>query len=41
MRKFLRKVENFLLYLKWTDCQHVWEPEDWMDWRCHKCGAAR
>jgi hypothetical protein len=37
----IRKLWNLLIYGKWTDCQHDWEPEGFADWKCSKCGVGR
>ncbi len=36
----MRYLLNWLLYRKWTDCQHRnVEPVGFADWRCKDCGA--
>ena len=32
---------NWVLYRKWTDCRHDWEPFGFADHRCKDCGADR
>lgn len=41
MLKVFCRIMNLLLYWKWTDCLHDWQPEGFADWVCSKCGAGR
>ncbi len=43
MERTVRKILNWLLYMKWTDCQHDWipEPDTFADWICKDCGVGR
>lgn len=40
MNNFLRKVWNYALYMKWTDCRHERTiPSGFYDIRCMDCGV--
>ena len=38
--KFIRKIYNYVMYGKWTDCKHKeTEAQGWYDYVCKNCGA--
>lgn len=41
MKRFARKVVNWLYFGVWSACPHDWMPAGSVDWWCQRCGAER
>jgi len=41
MSRLMRRLVNWWLYERWTDCEHDWYPVGFADWQCTRCGALR